>query len=293
MGPVEVDVMTTAREHGAEAILTGANGDALFDGVPQSLSELVKAGQWREAVRAVRALEGFYWEERSLVRWLLRPIVAAHVPWRLRWLNARRSTPWLPDWAGPVLRDVLWRRWEARRARVKATLRGGPEGPGRRGPREEEPWPPAAYRVVHAWYRHQHEVAVGLERRDPYFDPALIATVRGFRPDWFLHGGVRRGLFREAMRGLLPESLRTRLDKAGFEPAMFRFVEAAGGFGSLRPLSRASRLAALGLVEPRPFGEAFDELARAPLASYGWGAVWSALAVEAFLERRAGVERWT
>jgi len=88
------------------------------------------------------------------------------------------------------------------------------------------------------------------------------------------------------MRGRLPESLRLREDKASFEPALVRFVNAAGGFQSLRELATATHLADLGLVDRRAFGDAFGDFVAAPSDGAAWTTIWPALCVEAFLRAR-------
>lgn len=276
-GPMMVEAIARARANGADVILTGAGGDDLFDGRPQALSRLIAAGQIREAVRAVRELRGFDWQRRSLWRWGIRPLLAQRAPRTLRIWRARRTRPHLPEWAGPALvaarrsAHARWLDWIAERLS--------------RGELAEFALT-EDYRIYHAWYRHQMELAAGLCRRDPFFDRALISFVRRLPQEWILFGNIRRGLFREAMRGLLPESLRMRPDKASFEQAMFRWVESVGGFSSFRHLCTMERLADLGLVLPSKFVTAFDRLARTPIRSSGWGDVWSALCVESFLRSR-------
>jgi len=191
--------------------------------------------------------------------------------------KARRAKPCFPAWAGPVLRAALESSRARRLTDLEERLASGAA---------EESWPTEHARVWIAWYRHQQEHASGIERSDPYLDRELITWVDALPPVWLLEGGVRRGLFREAIRGLVPESLRTRPDKAAFEPAMFRFVESIGGFGALRRHASVPDLADLGLVEPRAFLDAFDELAAKPIGSWQWSTVWPALATEAFLASR-------
>ena len=121
----------------------------------------------------------------------------------------------------------------------------------------------------------------------PYVDRDLMTAVTSLDPDLLLHGDRWRGLLRESARDLLPDSLRDRMDKAHFEPAMRRWMEAAGGLERLRPLASARELAALGLVEPKPFAEAFEAFVADPSDPACWVSLWSALAVESFLRGRA------
>ncbi len=275
--PMEIELMARARANGAEVILTGAGGDELFDGDPRSLSGWMRAGRVREAVRAARALRGFEWERRSLAGWLLRPLVAPYVPARIRMMNARRSKPYAPDWAGPALvaarAEARERSLEALAARLSQKM-------------EPERTPTELYRVYLAWYRHQGECVSGITRRDPYVDRSLVRFVHRLPPQWLLRGDMRRGLFREAMRGVLPESLRLREDKAHGEPALLRWVESVGGIESFRPLATMDRLATLGLVDAAKFSAIFDAYVRAPRMNDFWATEWPALMVESFLRAR-------
>ncbi|MDB4946856.1 MAG: Asparagine synthetase, partial [Labilithrix sp.] len=208
--------------------------------------------------------------------WVARPLLAAALPRRLRIARARRGPTWAPPWAGPVLRAAA--REQSERSIARA-LRGA--GAADRF----DTLARGAHRIHLAWLRHQEQVGGGLERRDPFLAPDLARLVTAWPPALLLHGGVRRGLFREACRGLLPESLRTREDKASFEPAFERCFVASDGPRRMRGYADLAALADLGLVEPAPFRSAFERFVAAP--SVGWEDVWPALAIESFLRRRA------
>jgi hypothetical protein len=66
-------------------------------------------------------------------------------------------------------------------------------------------------------------------------------------------GNLHRGLFRLAMGNLLPYSVRTRRDKARFEPAIAEAALAGDGMSTLRDLSSVAGLASLGLINPDHF----------------------------------------
>jgi asparagine synthase (glutamine-hydrolysing) len=281
MGPLEVELMARARAHGADLVLTGNGGDDIFDGVPHALAQLTRAGRPIAALRAVRALRGFELPKNRLFEWAVRPVLTPLVPRALRMWKARRARPRPSPWAGRRLRRSIESSWSSKLDELDARLASRARAP-------EETAPSEPMRVWIGWHRHQQEVASGIERCDPYFDRKLVAWVHCLPAVWLLKGDVRRGLFREAIRGLVPESLRTRNDKAWFEPAVFRFVESAGGFMSLEPLARVPRLADLGLVEPGPFKAAFDALAARPIASWEWSKLWPLLSAEAFLAEREG-----
>ena len=139
------------------------------------------------------------------------------------------------------------------------------------------------YRVYLTWNRHLQEVASGLDCWDPYQDSTLIHAVGRLPRDILLAGDRWRGLLREAMRGLLPESLRLRMDKAKSERSLVRFVDALGGLASFRALASVDRLADLGVIEPARFRDAFTDFEAHPGDGPSWVTLWPVLAVESFL----------
>ncbi|HSO37127.1 MAG TPA: asparagine synthase C-terminal domain-containing protein, partial [Labilithrix sp.] len=276
-GPMEIEMLARARAHGADCALMGVGADELFDGEPRALADLVRGGDVAGALSSARALRGFAETRRPALRWLARPLLASLIPLAIRRRRALRTADVIPEWAGPRLRQYA-RGWRVQE--IERSLNG------LRTPRERFERFDASPSHEHlAWLRHQEQVASGLERRDPYLDRDLVRIVTALPPAWLLHGDTRRGLFREAVRGLIPESIRLREDKASFEPAFARFVEASGGFGAFRDVARVPELAALGLVTPAPFHRAFEAFCARP--EDGWSDVWPALTVESFLETRA------
>ncbi len=131
---------------------------------------------------------------------------------------------------------------------------------------------------------------VGLERlagirfAQPLIDAAVLDFVAALEPYELAQNGQMRGLLRESVRGLVPDSVRLRPDKFEHEGAMLAAVEAGGGFAAFRDLAPVSRCADLGLVEPRRFEAEFWALANDPLGpTRDWSRIWSMLSVEAFL----------
>jgi asparagine synthase (glutamine-hydrolysing) len=277
--PMEVELRARALAHGAERVLSGAGGDELFGGSPQALAELAWRGHPLRAVRAARCLEGFGEPTHPAWSWVGRPFLGRMIPGPVREWRARRQPPYeSPAWLGPVARAFL------EEARQRDDERAG--APRRTAPQRFEANRSDPHRVVLAWARHQEAHASGVDCWDPYLDLDLAAAVTSLPPDYLLFGNTWRGLLRAAAGELLPDSLRERMDKACFEPALQRFMVAAGGLESLRPLASARALASLGLVEPKAFAAAFDAFVAAPEDGLAWVTLWSALSIEAFLRGR-------
>jgi hypothetical protein len=70
--------------------------------------------------------------------------------------------------------------------------------------------------------------AHGLTKAYPFMDRDLVAFIISVPASVMNWGGVFKGLFREAMRGILPESIRLRFWKADFTPLNSR--AAASGY---------------------------------------------------------------
>ncbi len=270
--PLELAMAAAALREGAEVIMTGAGGDDLFDGSPYVLSDLARHHPLRAVRDAARLV--LPWRvstPRRVADFVVRPFVSPRIPAPIRAAHRRRRLDRAHPWAGP----------EARRA--LAAIAAEAPRPTRTPEERYARFATSAHLVEVATLRTQFESASGLRRVDPFLDEALVAFTCRIAPAAFLMGHRLRGLFREAARGLVPDSVRLRTDKAAFEPAQARMVEAAGGFGALEPLARAARAADLGLVEPRVFRAEWDAFVRDPI-DHDWLAVWPTLAVEAFLQ---------
>lgn len=278
-GPMEVALLTRARELGAEVALMGIGADDLLDGIPHALARRARAGDFGAAIRAARKLEGFAAPRFRALSWVARPLVAARVPPAIRRWRAERGSPETPAWAGPVMRSAAVR---ARRNELARLFARAP-GASTEAPRARfEAFLTAAHLEHLAQIRAQESAAAGIVRRDPFLDPALVAVVARTSPELLLAGDVRRGLFRRAVADLLPASVVGRLDKAEFTEAFARFGAAVGGLGAFRRLADVRELASLGVIgDVGAFRAAFERFAAGD--ETGWAEVWPVLTVEAFV----------
>lgn len=241
-GAIEALLLRRAREAGATRVLAGLGADEHFDGDPSA---------------------GSMW-----------PRVRRLVPWRLRRLSRRaRSRPRAPAWAGSRARRVVQDAYDRTLA--------------------ERPWvEQSPEERIHASFvdphlahastlRAQLEHLAGIVRVDPYLDEDLAAFALGLAPELLLgerERRTRRGLFREALAGIIPETLRTRADKASFAP-VHRALFEPPLHAMLEPYVHVSHLADLGIVEPKVFRRAWEDAARD--ASHG--RLYAVVAVEAFV----------
>jgi asparagine synthase (glutamine-hydrolysing) len=104
-------------------------------------------------------------------------------------------------------------------------------------------------------YEDRDSMAHSVEARVPFLDHRLVEFVVGLPSAHLIGEGTTKRVLREAMRGVIPEPIRTRTDKIGFQTAeerwmrqdepervralVARAVEAAGGILTPGTLTRA------------------------------------------------------
>jgi asparagine synthase (glutamine-hydrolysing) len=67
-------------------------------------------------------------------------------------------------------------------------------------------------------YEDRNSMFFGIESRVPFLTPELVSFVFSLPDDYIVtNEGVSKGVFREAMRGIVPDAILNRKDKVGFE----------------------------------------------------------------------------
>ena len=273
--PFELLFSQTAKALGADVLLTGVGGDDTLSGNFRAF-----------------AVE---FQRRPLAT--LARVLTLTLPWPMTARQRVQHYIFEPSFGGTTLVAPIQRR---RERELRASLPfGGPAlrevlNDAARGLVLKERAPASATERFHQtadspWMseigvrRAQIERLSGLPRRDPLMDPQLLAFCATLPVSTLQHGGWHRGLYRLALKGRVPESIRMRRDKARFEPAIATLFAAEGGLDAFSDLIEMEALGALGLVSPRAFRRWIDEL-RAPDALDS-DRVWMAfrmLSLEAF-----------
>jgi asparagine synthase (glutamine-hydrolysing) len=65
-------------------------------------------------------------------------------------------------------------------------------------------------------YEDRNSMAFSIESRVPYLDLRLVEYVASLPLDRKIHNGVTKKVLRDAVKGIVPESIRSRMDKMGF-----------------------------------------------------------------------------
>jgi asparagine synthase (glutamine-hydrolysing) len=273
--PRELRTAAIVRNAGGRILLTGWGGDELFMGSMLFFADLIAAGHFLSATQELirRAAIGrvSYWElayKNALVpllpRWLQQHLVNdGHPaqPWirrsALRRYGLALSTPVAAESAGPF--GKKYRHAVLSRIAGTANLMSG------------------------------GFLADYLELRHPMLYRPLVEFALQLPPDLRARPHAHRWVLRAAMRGILPDEVRTRVGKQTTGAALAFSLSMARHH--LAPLLEGSELAALGVVDAGKLKDAFtatayqtgrDDCAHAP--------VLSTLAVEAWLQMRSG--RW-
>jgi asparagine synthase (glutamine-hydrolysing) len=209
-----VELRRRAVNRGARVLLVGHWGDQVMFS-PAYLVDLFRGLAWARIRDHVREYARWFGPDETHVLWRRFLIDVA------RWYLPRRAVPAFKrlrrrvaglDGRKPWYSDSFLARG-LRDADRLATL-GGPFHSAQAQ---------SIYREVRSKY-HVHcldwhnkvSALSGLDTACPMMDRDLLAFVMAIPGEVQNRGGVPRGLLRDAMRGILPESIRTRRDKADF-----------------------------------------------------------------------------
>ncbi len=276
-----------AQTQGIRILLDGRGGDEWLEGGTRYYADLIRQLRFVSLLRRLRAdarraradsLTFYPWA--ALVRLGLVPFVPAGALAALKSALGRGApAPWLrPEF---IRRSGL-------RERTLSELKAGAHVPG--FARRE------FYQMfaVDAFQPHAQEMverssaAFGLEIRCPFYDRRLIEFCFAVPEDQRRRPGQTKFVMRNAMRGLLPETVRQRLTKANFSEPFFRALQ--------RPdvkelFSRPLRIESMGWVDGKQLREAywgtFEALAELGMNSraayhYLWP-LWAAVGLELWL----------
>lgn len=258
------------RAGGGRVVLSGLGSDHYLSGNYGYLADLAARGRFAEAVREVSgwAVEtrGSFW--RLARRYLL-------VPFLPRPVQARFARPWqqVPGWleGGFVRRTGM-------EGRVPS-LRGMAVRPGRR----------FAHEVAHevgtlSTWAGRGLADSGLEMRYPFLDRDLVELSLRLPVSMRIRPGGQKWVLREAMRGVLPEEVRTRRGKGGIDARILWSLNRESSL--LGELLRDPILAQLGCVDPHALRAAVERARRGHVANLAF--LLCTLSLEAWLAVRAG-----
>lgn len=94
--------------------------------------------------------------------------------------------------------------------------------------RQELQWltAPSHSMILDSSVFHVVKKLYGIEYRHPFFDIRLVEFMLSLPPEFKFSKGMTKQLLRRAMKGILPEKIRTRQDKAEFSDVLLQQIDA-------------------------------------------------------------------
>jgi asparagine synthase (glutamine-hydrolysing) len=220
-------------------MLTGVWGNAFLEGSTAHLADSLRGGRLGEAIRCARSDCALLYDT-GLASALFNGGVRPLVPSRIR----RALSPLLRRAVVPQFMPAAF----ARRVGLRDRLRV---------PEWAPPYPTFAQRGVYtsaltAWNVHAGEITergaamFGIEERHPFTDRRLVEFCLALPEEQRWRGTTLKVVLREAMRGLLPESVRTKAEQPDLSFLHMEALAAAGGERVFETL----RIAERGWVDP-------------------------------------------
>lgn len=251
------------RAAGGRVMLSGQGADHYLDGPGTFAADLLSTGRVREALRAV-TLHAVA-RRQSFYRGFWRDALVPLLPAPLARIGARQEAP---AWVRPAF---------ARRAGMRA-----PRPRSRRG----HAWSDeiALYLRILAGQLEREPFTEGMEVRYPFLHRPLAEFCLRLPVDLRVRPGWTKWVLREAMRGILPESVRTRRGKGGIDARILWALQHEAP--RVRWLLRDPLLAQAGWVDADALRAAAEQARQGQVDNLSY--LLNTLSLETWLRVRAG-----
>lgn len=274
-------VARLARQHGARVVLNGVGGDQWLCGSRLVFAEALQRGELSELAHLLAeqaAAHGYGRAVWALLRLGLFPLLPARLRQGLRALIARLKPE---DSAGDLacLSAEMRQRYEQRLSVWDAEQ---PRAFPRAGQRALWPSLNDGYQVMAVETLERELACHGLELRQPFWNSRMVAFAMATPDRLRWHANQDKWLHRQAMRGLLPEKVLQRSDKAEFSVLFGEALDALGLGSAEAVLRRRSGWVSVPRAEAVLASFAHSERARWDMSAL-W-TLWTALTIDV-LER--------
>lgn len=263
------EALRRTRSRGARVLLTGHGGDDLMLGSYLVYADRLRRGDPRAVLEVARyAMAQGRDHGRILYRYLVQPLLPGRADQALRRLLGRAPGAELPGWidAGFARRNGLAGRIQDEPRSAREALYGH---------FRQTPWDRAAH-----WY-NQHAAAFGIEVRHPFLDRRLVEFILSIPPQKLFRAGLSKPLLRQAMTGVLPETVRMRKDKT----RLGAFLSLSAGSGTrsrIESLLAAPLAAELGIFDADHLRAAWRRSQEGKLGELD-GLLWYSISLEIWL----------
>jgi asparagine synthase (glutamine-hydrolysing) len=199
-------VFRHAREHGIKVMLDGQGADEMLAGyhlfVPARLGSLLRQGRWMEACRFARRASQLPGMRGYMRLWLqagrlLLPSIGTRMigRWLMPdWLNAR----WFQDRGVAMAPTSNARQRDMMREELRQMVS-------------------ATSLPMLLRYEDRNSMASSIESRLPFLTPDFADFLLRLPEEYILgRDGTSKSVFRQAMRGIVPDAILDRRDKIGF-----------------------------------------------------------------------------
>lgn len=214
------EVYRRVAEEGVKVILSGQGADELLAGYisfyEAALMEAVSKGRWKRARALFAAMRAnFSLGLGGSLRWLARAGMPAPIAEAAGYRHLGSVAAWLN---GPALR----------RAGLPSVVRRGERGNGLQAS--------LIHAVSHTLpgllrFDDRNSMAYSVESRVPFLTPEMARLCLSMPAEFLISdAGVSKYVFREAMRGIVPDAILDRQDKLGFPPDNRNWLSTLAGF---------------------------------------------------------------
>jgi asparagine synthase (glutamine-hydrolysing) len=205
---VEHAILRHFQQLGAQLLLTGHSAERIILGTPLIYADRFWRGRLGVLWELARLANAPY--HRVLFNYLLEPVLPIRFSHTARRRLGRDRAGRLPPWLAPdfVQRTRLIERLEPPPA-------GRPKGTLAQQAIYQQLFRHNPNRRIFYWY-DRLAARYGMEARHPFLDRRLAEFILAIPPEQLFHQGYYKMIMRRAMTGILPDSIRWRLDKTQF-----------------------------------------------------------------------------
>lgn len=280
-------VVSLLQSDGRRVLLTGEGGDDWLSGSWAHWPDMLMRGQLGALLQHGRQ----HWPDQSWLHATLRTIAHAARPILIPRYRQALLKPAL-DWRIP---DSNWLRLEWRqKIELKDRWHRPSSRPSLRGFAQHSKYTVFSHgaRQLNAETTIAYAESRGIEVRHPFHDLRIANFSMGAFDNHFRVGMYRKLVLREAMRGTLPEMVRTRTTKAQF---VGHTVDSINALLADRPPGKMLPVQ-MGWVDGdrieqlhAPFRKWRSEGSQGALPENPWGPVWFAIAADIWLKQAFGL----